>query len=287
LHFAPDGRTFVYSDGGTLHFVDVAAAKELRPPHFTGVTEFTFAAGGRWLVTASKDRLVHVWELASGLELYRLAPPDCGVYKLVVAPAGRALLTLNEDATILVWDLAPPGWEERQGRAEDFDRLWADLAASDGPAAYRAVWALAADPGRSVAGLRQRLPGSVREVAAHGKRLRSLIADLDSDSFDRREAASKELATFGAEAEPALRRALAGEPSVEVRKRLEELLSKVGGLPAGETLRLLRTVEVLERIGSPEARQTLETVAKGAPDGWLAQEAKASLERLARRPAAP
>ncbi len=45
----------------------------------------------------------------------------------------------------------------------------------------------------------------------------------------------------------------------------------------------LRTVEVLEIAGTPEARQVLEQLAKGAPEARLTQEAKASLERLAKQ----
>jgi hypothetical protein len=38
-------------------------------------------------------------------------------------------------------------------------------------------------------------------------------------------------------------------------------------------------------IGTPEAQVVLKTLAKGAPDSRLTQEAAASLERLAKRPA--
>jgi RNA polymerase sigma factor (sigma-70 family) len=286
--FSPDGRTFVYSDGGTLHFIDLATGQEPRPPSFKGVADFNFAAGGRWLLTVAPDGTVRFWDLATGLELHRMGPADCHMERVTIAPDGRTLLTLNADCTVLVWDLAPPGWGGQEGlKAEEMEKLWADLASRDGPAAYRAIWALAAAPQPALAGLRQRLPAALAEVAERGRRIRDLVADLDNDAFDRRTAGSKGLAEFGAEAELALRRALAGTPSPEARKRLEELLSKGGSLPSGEMLRCLRVVEVLERIGTPEARQLLETMARGAPEDWLTQEAKASLERLVRRATTP
>jgi hypothetical protein len=40
---------------------------------------------------------------------------------------------------------------------------------------------------------------------------------------------------------------------------------------------------VLERIGSPEAKAVLKTLAKGAPGARETEEAKASVERLATR----
>src|SRR5262249_31697007 len=145
LRFTPDGRTLVYADGGTLHFAATDTGKDTRLPSFKGVKDFTFAAGGRWLVTVGGDRTVRLWELATGLELHRVAAPDCGAYRVEVAQGGRALLTLNEDGTVLVWDLAPGGTGRRDG-PDAAGKLWADLASGDGPTAYRAVWALPAEP---------------------------------------------------------------------------------------------------------------------------------------------
>jgi hypothetical protein len=48
-------------------------------------------------------------------------------------------------------------------------------------------------------------------------------------------------------------------------------------------LRSLRGVEVLEYIGTPEARELLQSLANGAQDACLSREAKASLERLQKR----
>ena len=59
-------------------------------------------------------------------------------------------------------------------------------------------------------------------------------------------------------------------------------------LPANqpERLRMLRALEALERIGTPEARQLLHQLGQGAPEAWLTREAKAGLQRLTRRPVA-
>jgi hypothetical protein len=45
----------------------------------------------------------------------------------------------------------------------------------------------------------------------------------------------------------------------------------------------VRAIEVLEHIGTPDANELLQTLATGAPEARLTQEAKASLERLAKR----
>ena len=50
-----------------------------------------------------------------------------------------------------------------------------------------------------------------------------------------------------------------------------------------EARRNLRAVGILENIATPEAKKLLETLATGAPEARLTQEAKASLDRVVRR----
>ena len=87
---------------------------------------------------------------------------------------------------------------------------------------------------------------------------------------------------IGELAEEALRRAL---PSLEVSRRLEALLERVEKRSlSAKQLHMLRTLEVLEEIATPDAREVLLALAKGAPGAWLTSEAKACLDRLAKRP---
>src|SRR5262249_41530798 len=108
-----------------------------------------------------------------------------------------------------------------------------------------------------------------------------LLADLDSNRFAVREKATAALARLGELAEPDLRRTLRSRPQPETRRRLERLLQSLAeAIPTGERLQALRAVEVLEQIGTADARQVLQTLASGTPAAQLTQEAKASLERL-------
>jgi hypothetical protein len=63
-----------------------------------------------------------------------------------------------------------------------------------------------------------------------------------------------------------LRNVLEGKPSLELKSRVEKLLEKLESLPPADQLRLLRAVEVLEYIGTAEARQLLESLGQGAVD---------------------
>ncbi len=70
---------------------------------------------------------------------------------------------------------------------------------------------------------------------------------------------------------------------MELRRRAEQLLEQMAA--SAESVRILRALEVLEQIGSLEAKSLLKVLAQGTPEARLTREAKASLERLAKRPA--
>lgn len=118
---------------------------------------------------------------------------------------------------------------------------------------------------------------------ADKKEVRRLIAQLDSDDFATREKASEQLERLGPIAEFVLRRALEQKPTLEARRRMQLLLEKIDRQPvAGESLRLLRTLQVLENTGM-EGRRLLHELASGAEQAWLTRRAKAALSRLDRR----
>src|SRR5207302_3749749 len=91
-------------------------------------------------------------------------------------------------------------------------------------------------------------------VEPNGEHLAKLITSLDSDQFRVRQAAAKELSELGRQAIPALEEALRKGPSVEVRQRVQDLLNAAKRGPTGPEIRQLRAVQVLELIGTTEAR---------------------------------
>jgi hypothetical protein len=166
----------------------------------------------------------------------------------------------------------------------DLERLWADLGKAEAPTGQRAVWAMVDRPAQAVPFLRGKLCKPDRR--GDGGRLAGLIADLDADDFARRQRAHRELDRLGKAAVPALRAALSRKPSVEVVQRIERLLRvhDVTSMlvPAGDALRGVRAVQVLEVIGTSEARKVLQALQDGPPTA-LSEEARKALQRLDRR----
>jgi hypothetical protein len=157
---------------------------------------------------------------------------------------------------------------------------WADLAQKDATTAYVAIFQFAQAPKAAVAFLGQRLsPIAKAEVEEIDK----LVNDLASDTFKVREQANQKLSKLGIAGEPALRRALEGNPVLEFRLRLQKLLENLNSGPTGESMRALRAIAALEYAGTPEARQFLKRLSDGAQGAWQTDEANAALSRLVSR----
>lgn len=119
-------------------------------------------------------------------------------------------------------------------------------------------------------------------VPIEPRRIERLLNQIDSAEFKVRDQASSELVKIGELAVPALDKALAANPSLEMRRRLEALRNNSDPnsmILKGDRLRAYRSVEVLERIGTPEARRLLRTFADGAQGALLTTSAEAALKR--------
>ena len=109
-----------------------------------------------------------------------------------------------------------------------------------------------------------------------------MIADLDGIDFKVRDKANGELFDIADQAATAMEKALASHPSLETRRRLEALLEKSGTrsmILQGDRLRAYRAVEVLERIGTPEARSLLNGAGRQRTGALLTTSARAALKR--------
>ena len=154
---------------------------------------------------------------------------------------------------------------------------WQALAGDDAAKAFAAIGALAATPKEAVPWIKERLkPAAPVDM----KRTLELIKQLDAEEFKARESANKDLLKFDEQILPVLDKALAAQPTLETKRRLEALRGRLTSVVLqGEHLRAYRAIEVLERIGTPEALQVLQELAKGAPGALITTSAKAVVKR--------
>ncbi len=221
--FTGDGRGVVASDGAFRLYETVTGQVRFRADYGTSPPAVVACtADGLLAARGNGDGTVQVYDTATGKEVAKFEGRQGSLMSLAFSRDGRLLASGSNNATIVVWQVPEVARPAAALDEKARERLWAELADKDAAKAYRAVLALAARPAEAVPLVQARLkprPGPDE------KRLAKLLADLDSDEFQTREAASKELATLGPDAEGALRRALDGAPSAEVRQRVEEVLA--------------------------------------------------------------
>lgn len=290
LALSADGKTLLYRANKSVQLMEIASGKDLHKLDLPAdEVNAAFSPDGRTIaVSRDAQATIRLFDVPSGKELLRLRGHEAAVSSLAFSPDGTKLASGQWDSTALVWDISAVRRKlpRRDLTDNDLDRLWTDLRDADAVKAHAALWTLAAAPDEAVRFLKQHLH-PVPRIAAD--RLQRLIADLDADQFARREEASRQLAKLGSEAEPALRKVLENKPSLETRRRVDALLKDLACQTAmtPDALRQLRAIQVLEQIGSAEARNILKSLAQGAPAAPATRDAAAVLQRLQRRSSAP
>jgi WD40 repeat protein len=282
LTFSPDGKLLAWMWGRDVWVADPVAGKVLwqLPPHEAAISALGFSPDRRVLAVADTTHAVHLRDVLTGKKLRTFAGHEAEVTGLAFAADGRTLLSASADRTVLLWDvpgyktITPPGDLD----LTDLLQLFNGLQSADALRAYRAMAVLAAVPKESVPFLNQRLRLA---TPVDGRRVARWVADLDSPEFPVQEKAAAALEELGPAGVPALRKALAGDLKIPVRQRLDQVLESV--LLRGVQDRreaISRTLEVLERSGTPQAREVLSKVVEAEIEPWLTEEAKGCLQRL-------
>jgi len=296
MALSPDGRWLAAIVNDQLRLWNTAAgqlAREIKLPApmpapmnvatgwgTSGAILVSFAPDSRTVAVARTDRTLRLFEVVTGQERRKLEGHKSALLEAAFSADGRFCATADLDNVVLVWDVG--GLPKPAPLAPGaFETHWNSLGIADAGKAQAAVLALLQGGEQSTKQLQERLKPA---VAPAPEQLAALLADLDDKQFTVRQRAAEQLEKFGGLARPTLRKALEGQPSLEVRQRLEAILEKVNGqTPSAETLRAVRVVEVLERLGTPEARQVLRALASGAPGAAITDEARYAEQRLERK----
>ncbi len=266
----------VAAPGGGAIAVDVA------PMPFGGSGRCEFTPDGKLLVAVCGNE-VRVWDL-TGKPVGLFQGHEEPILDLAFSAEGKLLATSSSDGTALIWEMSYLNKQQKEAVASTertSEQLWADLASDNAEQAFRAMAQLREKPAAALTLFKEKL-GPVTPVDA--KQVRKWIDDLESDTAATRKQAAAALEALDLQVEAELSTTLTTTKSAEVRRTVSRLLEALEGPTLSpDRLREVRVVEVLETIGSKEARTMLEVLARGA-DGRLTREAKEALARLAALP---
>jgi WD40 repeat protein len=295
----PDGAILAAARGdqGTIGLVEAASGREIRrwKADKGCLLAITYSANGKVLATAGFEGLIRLWDVATGREIRTFQPPEPEVIRerhpagdlefspagpdrvqhLLFSPDGKVLAALNQGG-IWFWHLAQARPIHRI-KAADFSYFGCFAFSPDGQrlvtAGPWAPWRRELDPdqhspdGRielwDIAFLAERL----RWTPPSQEQVKRLIADLDSERFAVRDQAAKELEKAGELVEQPLKEVLNGQPSLEVRRRVEQILGRLKEVPTStQPMRSYRNKGsvVLGIAFSPDGN----TVAAGDCDGF-------------------
>jgi len=250
--FSPDGKTVAAAIYPSIRLWDVATGKEIGPDrgHAHEVLAAALSPDGKTLLSKGSGS-IRVWETATRMNRYRLATQPARFGRIIFSPDGKRFAALGEDM-LSVWEAATG-----KCRVRFHPFFGADVT--------RAVGLLGSIAGTGPLQTHSFLyvePYTAPEPLAFSVDGKLLVAS------DRAE----NLFFFDVSTGTEVRRSWSRNDRGQILCR-----SADGKMVA---LRELRSVEILEQIGSDQATKILTRLAAGAPAARLTRDAASALERL-------
>jgi WD40 repeat protein len=249
------------------------------------IHSLAFAPDDSIFATGEENGEIHLWEMITGKHIQTMRGHQGIVECISFSSDGQMLVTGGRDTTALVWDLSllPSGVKPGVKPPHDpqpWKQWWESPADTDANKAHTAMRTMVAYSEHTISFLKPLLsPVSDQDLEP----IRHLIDLLDDEDFNTRRSAANKLNQLGADVSPLLRQAFTSKLSIEARRQIETILQDAVFLRSPETIRQIRAIQILEHIGTPDARFLLERLAKGTPLAPQTVYAKAALKRMTTR----
>jgi WD40 repeat protein len=123
LALSRDGKRLLTAGSDGARYWDIATGKEIYRLPSGGVYDVAISPDGTKLLSCSSDRLIHVWDAATGKKVKQLKGHTDEVIGVAVSPDGRMVASSGYHCQLRLWNLdtgeltASPGGREGQGVA--------------------------------------------------------------------------------------------------------------------------------------------------------------------------
>jgi WD40 repeat protein len=176
--------------------------------HKDMLLDLTFSPDGKTLATTGYDRLIKLWDVATGKELRTLKDHSDAVYGLAFSPDSKLLASAAADRAVKVWDVATGTRLYTLGESTDW--VYAVAWSPDGRHVAGAgvdksirIWEASATGGKIVQSVfAHEAPVTRLAYAADGKTLYSLSEDRTVKAWDAARMVEREV--YGRQPEVAL-----------------------------------------------------------------------------------
>jgi Planctomycete cytochrome C/WD domain, G-beta repeat len=168
----------------------IAVARHTLSAHKDAVHCVAWSPDGKLLATCGYDRLIQLWDVASGRELRTLRDHSDAVYGVAFHPSGASLASASADRTVKVWEVATGRRLYTLGQSTDwvYSVAWSPdgrfLAAGGVDKSIR-VWAATSEGGKLVQSVYGHEGPITRLIyAADGRTLYSASEDRTVKAWD-------------------------------------------------------------------------------------------------------
>jgi WD40 repeat protein/tetratricopeptide (TPR) repeat protein len=107
--FSSDGEQILSVGYQTLRLWNIASGETVHDFEVNTeayVNGYSFSSDGRWVLCASEDKMLRLWDVASGVMVRIFAGHTAEVNGCAFSPDGRYALSASSDRTLRLWDVA-------------------------------------------------------------------------------------------------------------------------------------------------------------------------------------